>query len=74
MQTGKKIRKWAVRVLLIYLVYALAGCILIPLYHKKSEGSGAFSSETEEAAGERIRCIDDNREALLWRLRVIEEA
>ena len=73
--TGKKIRQWIVRGMLLYLVYALGGCVLVPLYHKKSDGSNAaLPLQNGKTSDERIRCIDDNREALLWRLRVIEEA
>ena len=53
--------------------------VFAPLYCRKPDGKFAetlkqteFTSDTP--GGERIRCIDDNEEALLWRLRMIGAA
>ena len=53
--------------------------VFAPLYCRKPDEKFAetlkqteFTSDTP--GGERIRCIDDNEEALLWRLRMIGAA
>ena len=74
MQAGKKIVCWIIRIFLIYLIFVLASCIFPPLVHKKSDGSDAVSNGKNGMDAERVLCIDDNQEALLWRLRMIEEA
>lgn len=68
-------------ILLGYILYAILIGTLVPLLGKSSAAGGrtlpaALSSEkTEAGAGnERVLCIDDNMDALLWRLRVIESA
>ena len=74
----KKTMKKIGKIFLCFLVVALVN-ILAPLFCKKPDGKYAknlqqteFTSET--AGAERIRCIDDNEEALLWRLRMIGTA
>lgn len=74
----------------LILVVILAANIIFPLikrnpdsgYAKELEqtaftavsGKDAGDSQTKEKNVERIRCIDDNEEALLWRLRMIGSA
>lgn len=53
----------------IFLFYFLISVIIIPIRHKEVSELPAV-----EGAPGRVRCIDDNQEALLWRLRVIESA
>ena len=63
----------------LLLAYAILGCVLPCLYHKSVSDTSkrAFEPESCYAAAqgsERVLCLDDNRDALLWRLRVIESA
>ena len=53
----------------IFLFYFLISVIIVPIRHKEVSELPAV-----EGAPGRVRCIDDNQEALLWRLRVIESA
>ncbi len=66
-------------VLLLFLLYEAVGGILPSVIHKKADMAAASSagmdiyySDTE--GSERVLCIDDNMDALLWRLRIIAEA
>lgn len=72
-QRGKRII-WIRRICLLYVIFFAACCMIPPLIHKRAEGETAVYKEMEPGGKERILCIDDNGEALLWRLRVIEEA
>lgn len=63
----------------IVFAYCSTGKCFAPLYCRKPDEKFAetlkqteFTSDTPR--GERIRCIDDNEEALLWRLRMIGAA
>lgn len=73
----KSIRKkrWIVlrRLLLLWLVYMAVCLILPPLFHPAA-GDPESGRVLQSGAQERVRSIDDNLEALLWRLRLIEEA
>ena len=62
--------------MLWFLLIVVLVNVFAPLYCRKPDGKFAetlkqteFTSET--LGSERIRCIDDNEEALLWRLRMI---
>ena len=60
-----------IRVLvLLFALYLLVSLIVPPLFQKEPEPAEAHST----GAGERVLCIDDNRDALVWRLRLIGEA
>lgn len=66
-------------VLCIFLISVLLTNIVIPAVHKSINSNYVKEiSKTEFEAGvagsERVRCIDDNEEALLWRLRMIGNA
>ncbi|MCD8329968.1 MAG: phospholipase D-like domain-containing protein [Lachnospiraceae bacterium] len=62
----------------ILLIYALLAILPSAPHQRVSEGfASSFQAEDcygDSAGKERILCIDDNEEALLWRLRVIETA
>lgn len=63
----------------IGLLYVVLGCILPLLYHKKAEDERIQSFSADDCYGnqagtERVLSIDDNFEALLWRIRVMETA
>lgn len=77
-----KILRWGC---LAFIFYLLACCLFPPLLRTKSaafssssallaDSLSAVSSSDEFSGQERILCIDDNLDALLWRLRVIESA
>lgn len=57
-------------VVAVLLAYIVGSLLLPPLFHPKA----AAVLLSEGAAGERIACIDDNMDALIWRLRMIESA
>lgn len=75
----KKTIKRAGKIFLWLLLAVVLVNVLAPLFCRKPDEKYAqtlqqteFTSETAEA--EKIRCIDDNEEALLWRLRMIGTA
>ena len=74
---GKKRKKrstvLARRIFLIWLAYVIACIVIPPLFHKEYSEKG-IADEKRGTAQERVLCIDDNKEALLWRIRLIEEA
>lgn len=66
----KRILIRAAIVFAILAAYTLGSLLLPPLFHPKA----AAVTLPEGSAGERIACIDDNKDALIWRLRMIENA
>ena len=75
----KKNLKRIRNILLWFLLIVVLVNVFTPLYCKKPDTKfeetlkqAEFTSDTP--GGERIRCIDDNEEALLWRLRMIGAA
>ncbi len=70
------ILKWG---LLIFLLYEVIGGLLPSAIHLKSKSSDVQEFSTASCYGEsegpeRVLCIDDNTDALVWRLRVIAGA
>ena len=55
----------------LYLLYTALTCTLVPLAHPAQAPELPAAAEPTET---RVRCIDDNGEALLFRLKLIEEA
>ena len=75
----KKILKRTGKIFCLFLLIVVLVNILSPLFCRKSDETYVESLRktefTSETAGvERICCIDDNEEALLWRLRMIGTA
>lgn len=75
----KKILKRTGKVFCLFLLIVVLVNVLSPLFCRKPDEKYVeslreteFTSETEGT--ERICCIDDNEEALLWRLRMIGTA
>lgn len=75
----KNIIKKLLKLFLLVLLVILAVNILEPLFHK--EPDAAYENEilqteyeSDTACSEQILCIDDNEEALRWRLRMIGNA
>ena len=66
----KRIIKPAVIALIVLLAYVIGSLVLPPLIRPQAQEI----TLTEGTAGERVACIDDNTEALIWRLRMIESA
>lgn len=71
----KRIIKYAALFFLLWLLFVAICLVIPPLFHKDAHpndwGTAASYGTT---APERIRSIDDNQEALMWRLRLIEAA
>lgn len=72
LEQKKRHRKVCKRILQIYLIYFVTGLLLPPLFQKEEPVS--IQTESVNQAAERVLCIDDNSDALLWRLRMIESA
>lgn len=66
----KRPLKYSVIALAMILIYILGSLVVPPAIHPEA---GAVTLP-EAAAGERVACIDDNVDALVWRLRMIEAA
>ncbi len=71
--------KYLLTTLLLVLSYLLGGVVLSSVRHKKvsEEFDSSFNPDdcySPTPSSERVLCIDDNTDALLWRLRVIETA
>lgn len=77
-------KKLSLKCFFIFLLWAvlavyLACCVIVPLFHKKvsqsqlNSASALFESPVSSAP-EQVLCIDQNEEALLWRLRLIRSA
>lgn len=68
----KKIR-FIKRVFLLWIVYAVICVVIPPLFHKTTAGQETVYNYGGEQQ-ERVLSIDDNMDALLWRLRLINAA
>lgn len=69
--------KKGIKMILIVLVLVLMFNILEPSFRKTTDSdwlADVMRRWNSEGKKERIKCIDDNQEALLWRLRMIESA
>jgi phosphatidylserine/phosphatidylglycerophosphate/cardiolipin synthase-like enzyme len=64
------IRRGIFLVLLLYVIYLLVSLLLPPLFWQEATGADALTWSSPA----RVRCIDDNEEALEWRLRLIDLA
>lgn len=71
----KKIWKCMVHLLKIWLLYAAICLVIPPLFHKSAvkEITSPYPAP-DRMAQERVLSIDNNMDALLWRLRLIEAA
>lgn len=66
-------RKTVVLIICVCSIAYILGCVLLPpLFNTQENGSAA--QPMTESIGERIRLIDDNSDALYWRLCLIEAA
>lgn len=73
---GKRIIKLITGVLLLAVIAFLLSCIVVPLVQKKAEPQIKEVTESRELGSgtERVMCLDDNTEALIRRLQVIDSA
>lgn len=62
-----------IRFFLLWLVYVVVCVTIPPLFHKSCSNNSMFY-EQQGIGQERVLSIDNNKEALLWRLRLIEKA
>ena len=83
-----KILRPVIIILIIVAVCALLFSIFWPIFHKKVEASQiqtvsiktpdnnftSSSIQSSNTSSERILCVDDNLDALLWRLKIINSA
>lgn len=62
--------------LLLWLLFMIICLVVLPLFHKEAvrEEIQISSGKTNEISKERVRSIDNNTDALIWRLRLIEAA
>lgn len=75
MGEGKSVGNMLRKVLLIWLVFLALSLAIPPLFHRVAEPDGQMQLEYgEPTAEERVLVLDDNTDALLWRLRLIENA
>lgn len=59
---------------LLWLLFVAACLAVPPLFHREADGAEASPAVQNTAAQERILCVDENADALAWRLRLIEAA
>lgn len=62
------------KLVVLLLLYILASLFLPPLLCKEHTAEAVTDMETPKTNGERVRLIDDNEEALFWRLALISNA
>lgn len=75
----KKILKLIGKVIVVFAVSVIVVNVLAPIFQKDvtdqyKEKIAQTEFQSDQPGTERIRCIDDNEEALLWRLRMIGAA
>lgn len=71
----KKLIKVIVILILLWLLYMVVCMVIPPLFQKPAAaGEPAAPCQENSEAQERVLCIDNNMDALLWRLRLIEAA
>ncbi|MGN0482645.1 MAG: phosphatidylserine/phosphatidylglycerophosphate/cardiolipin synthase family protein [Lachnospiraceae bacterium] len=70
----KKVFRIILNIFLVWAVYALFCGVILPLHHKTVETPQTIAQTNGSAACERILSIDNNQDALLWRLRMMEAA
>ena len=73
-----KIINYVITILVIVVVCALLFSLFWPIIHKKPAAddiqTAPLISKDNQPSSERITCVDDNLDALLWRLKIINSA
>ncbi len=62
--------RYGLTALAMVLVFLIGSLVLPPAFHPAAEAV----TLPQAATGERVACIDDNTQALIWRIRMIEAA
>lgn len=71
-RNGRKILKY---IFIVWILYLLVCMVFPPLYHKQAGEETDADKRISKAVGrEQVLSIDNNMDALLWRLRLIESA
>lgn len=71
----KRFQKVLNKIFRIWLIYVAVSLVLPPLYHKlPAKEITAYEEHKDMDDPERVLSIDNNMDALLWRLRLIESA
>lgn len=71
----RRIFRYTVRIVLLWILFILLCLVIPPMFHKKTEpGFRTDAAGPVSGPEERILCIDDNKDALIWRLRMIQAA
>ncbi len=70
----KKFLYIALAAVILLLLFLIISCTVPPAFQRRAELEKLAEYKSEPASGERVLCVDDNLDALLWRLRIIEEA
>ncbi len=80
-QRGKWIRRGILAAIGVIVLYLGLGIIIPSAWHKdvseefkETAAAEDFYAEDEEEGTERVLSLDDNREAVIWRLRALEAA
>ena len=73
-KTKISVRKFSLPILSVFLIYVLLGALLPPLRHSNADSVIIGSTSENRTVSERVLCLDNNDDALFWRLRLIEEA
>ena len=66
-------KKWAGRLALVLAAYVLISVWIVPMVQKKAPRQEVSGGE-QSGSRERVRCIDQNDEALIRRLQLVESA
>ena len=67
-----KIAKSLLSVCGLYIAFVIVSLLIPPLFQHRPVETNSYGSSY--SGSERVLCIDDNTDALLWRLRLIESA
>ncbi len=75
----RRVLRWILLCLCVYILYSTLGATIYHLQHKsvnpeKSKEIDGTVYTADTPGSERVICIDDNDDALYWRLRLINEA
>lgn len=71
----RRVFRYVMLPVLVWILFLILCLMVPPLFHKKAgESAGPDTGGYRPGAPERVLCIDDNREALIWRLRMIGAA
>lgn len=61
-------------IFILFLLFIIVSCTVPPAFHREARKESLSEYRSQGFAGERVLCVDDNMDALLWRLRIIEQA